>query len=478
MNDEVNSTPSGLGKMKHPHSIKILVGFLLLIILISIFFIYRQPFTKNKIPLLLESQQNLIPNNNNTLDIASGISNDHALPPPQLSIDYEQNKILSKNNNTLDAYYYRDMGSTIYKFPLTPEGLIVNTHSLSSIKGFHGAEIDTAPWKEKTVTYAANFKTFAEIYSLDLSVENSQPKKLLTFPFDSDREESIRQVKFIDNGTAIAFIVLSNVRADSPNTTLYVVSLEDQSIKESYSLSKMTGSALAFVLLAKTSDDKILYLDETYDGSYHAWYKLDRTTKMIKQLDGLPPYGDYGRPTPFSFSPDGSRFAYAFYSTEDFDDVEASEVDRLYGIPNHCYGYVNSASKKYQSEGGIIMIHNFETGNDYEVFRNLSTYLSNRCDVTVRKIRSLRWLDNSHIIFETIEGVFVLDVNTRQSRPIYVFKEATFPPPDAWDRIQHIQLPYVVFSDGSIGNINTGESFDTAIPNIVNINFFQTHYFQ
>jgi hypothetical protein len=119
--------------------------------------------------------------------------------------------------------------------------------------------------------------------------------------------------------------------------------------------------------------------------------------------------------------------------------------------------------QKYEPEGGIILIQDLKTRKTTEVFRNLS-YSDNLCKNIAREIISLKWLDNSSLVFETIDGVYLLDINNRQQKTLFSFKITTSPGQQTRPSILSVQLPYIVFSDSSIVQVNTKKQLGSLTP--------------
>jgi hypothetical protein len=152
--------------------------------------------------------------------------------------------------------------------------------------------------------------------------------------------------------------------------------------------------------------------------------------------------------------------------------VEENDLDRSQGgYFNRCLKFDTNILEKYASLGGTIMLHDFENGTTNEIFRNLS-YRDNYCLNVGSRIISLKWLDNSRLAFETIEGIYILDINTKQQHPLFIFSINVSPVQQLQPSILSIQLPYIIFSDHSVLRTDTAKRFEILDQEAQNGYFF------
>jgi hypothetical protein len=372
------------------------------------------------------------------------------------------------SNNPLEVFYYTQKESpqnTQYKiWKVSPdlEKPDLNTHSFT-ITGSYPSVV-TNSWKKNMILFVANSETESVIYSLDVSVQNSQPKTLFTVNLDRNKEEKVLSAKYLNNGDALAFITSYNAGGDS---VLNIISLKNESSKENYQLIEKNPVSSSFDFLATTPDSKTIYLNEAGgegDAFWSRWYKVDRDTRKVQQLEKIPSVAkNEENPTDPIFSPDRTKLAYRDFSTTTKQaDLDFENYNEKYVAP--CLNQRSSnVMQKYQSEGGTVMIQELKTGDTNEVFRNLS-YSDNICKNVARRILSLKWLDNSHLAFETIEGVYALDIDTKQRQTLFTFERTISPGQQTRPLIGFIQLPFIFFSgrssDHSIVQINTNKRFN------------------
>jgi len=369
---------------------------------------------------------------------------------------------------TFEAYYYivdeSSQPATQYRiFRVSPNLAEPDdlTHSFAIAGGGH--RVITDSWMQDTILFVANGMTQSAIYALDVSSEGSEPTELVTVSMDGSKAEGVRDVRLIDDGTGLAFITSEGIEARAENSVLHVISLEKREENESYLLSAESPLYSGFRFLAATPDSTAIYLDEIGgDGPFvwSQWYRVDRRSQTVQRLEGLPPMAVHGfRPVTYAFSPDRSKFAYADFSAMvDQADLQTGAFEEG-GGPASCLRFNSDAIGKYEAEGGTISIHDFGSGTTNEVFRNLA-YSNNYCKNVARRIVSIKWLDDSHLAFETIDGVYALDIDTRQQEALFVFEDTTAPGDQQRPAIQSIQWPFILFSDHSLVLTDTSKRLE------------------
>ena len=442
MDENINPSPAKEVKSNNINTKIIWVGGLLLIILVATFFVYKWLFNKSGIS----------PSTNNSQNIISNID----------------------SHGTLEVFYYTVDDSSqqnaqykIFKVSPNLEKADVNTHSFTIAGAGQYFSTITDSWKKNIILFITNSETQSVIYSLDVSSQNSQPQVLITIPLDSNKGEIVSDARFLDDGNSLTFITANDKNARAENSVLHIVSLQNQQNQESIPLSEVSPLYAGFGFLAATPDGKTIYLHETGGDAgaiWSQWYKVDRITKTVQKLEKLPPVAKgEGNPTISVFSPDRTKLAYIDFSAIveqadlDFEDYNSGDY-----VGGPCLKGSN-AIQKYEPDGGTIMIQDLRIGNTIEAFRNLS-YSDNFCKNVARRIISLKWLDNSRLAFETIDGVYVLDINTKQKQTLFTFESTTSPGQQTRPSILSIQMPYIVFSDGSIVQTNTNKRLEFVAP--------------
>jgi len=334
----------------------------------------------------------------------------------------------------------------------------VNTHSFD-IQGENSFVANDSGEKNK-ILIISDHNGQAAISSLDISSPGTNPQALISFSLNKSKSEVVSDVRYVDEGKALAIIVSEVKGSGSENSVLEIIPLKNKDKKEKYFLNEENLMYARLSFLTITPDSKIIYLQQRGgDGGYiwSQWYKVDRESKIVQKLEGLPPFAkgeDY--PTVSVFSPDATKLAYIDFSSliphSDLN-VEGSSEDASRGCLKDEGVY---KAKKYDSEGGVVMVRDLLTGEEKEVFRNLS-YSDNLCMNIARRIISLKWLDNSRLIFETIDGVYSLNIKNKDFETLFFFERTFSPGKQARPSLLSVQLPFVVFSDGSIAKLGSNK---------------------
>lgn len=453
-------------KSPRENSTVLLISILLLVVLVIALLVYQLSPIKELVSPFTNNQQNQIPDSttiNQQLDIK------------------QDDLTVGNDNSTLGVYYYTVDDSSeqntqykLFKVSTDFEEQDLLTHTFT-IAGRY-PQIITDSWKTNTILFVLNTETQAVIYSLDVTSQNSQPQALMTIPLESGKGRRIGAVRFIDNGTSIAYITSDGEGVLAENSVLNITPLEDPSSTETYPLSKISPLYAGFNFLAATPDSKTIYLHETGGDAgliWSQWYKIERATKAVQELAELPPVakGDEN-PTISVFSPDRTKLAYVdFSSVIEPEDLDFEGYDQ-YGYLSPCLkSWDSNAMQKYESDGGVIMILDLHTRNTREFFRNLS-YSDNLCKIVARRIISLAWLDVSHLIFQTIDGVYMLDVTSNQQRTLFTFEKTFSPGQQTRPSILSVQLPFIIFTDRSIINVNSSKRLEFLAPEAQEGRFF------
>ncbi|MBI4086521.1 hypothetical protein HY416_00865 [Candidatus Kaiserbacteria bacterium] len=444
MNENTNSPQSNQPKPRRLHSKPMFVGVLFLAVVVVALLIYRWPSAKNSVLPTADTQQN----------------------------------VTTSDDGGLHVYYYTvddsSQQNTRYNiFKVSPDlgKPDTATHSFSIMGRYPSVVTDS--WKKDTMLFVSNAETQAIISSVDVSAQDSQPQTVLAVPLDTTENERVADARFVDGGTAIAFIIADGRNERAENSVLHIVSLQDQSKTERYPLSEKSPLYAGFGFLVATPDSHAIYLHETGgDGGFiwSQWYNVDRTTKTVKKMEGLPPIPQgEENPTASTFSPDRTKLAYAdFSAVVDPDDVGQEYEEGQYG---RCLRFDTNLLQKYASFGGTVLVRDLRTGATNEIFRNLS-YQDNFCKNVGNRIISLRWLDDSLLAFETIDGVYAIDVNSKQRKTLFTFEETVSPGQQTRPALLSIQQPFIIFSDRSIVQTGTNKRLELVTPDAQQGYFF------
>ena len=110
------------------------------------------------------------------------------------------------------------------------------------------------------------------------------------------------------------------------------------------------------------------------------------------------------------------------------------------------------------SQGGVIILHDLRTHASVEAYRELPAGMSFCLNIT-RSIISLKWINDTQLVYETINGLFLLNLNTKRVSQLYKFKPETGYYRSKYIRpvMQDVRLPFILFNDNRLLNIDTGK---------------------
>ena len=341
-------------------------------------------------------------------------------------------------------------------------------------------ESDTLSYKsdENTYMYPSNKKNilFVEkgdapdvVYTLDISKPSPTLQLLVTLPepkrpddLTISQEERFAdgysskpfikksRVRFVDDGAALAYIT-SKCRYPGPGcgeSVVHIISVPDGKEIEQYEIPGEIRLYDSPHFGAVSGDGKRLYVAHASEfGLVDYFDVVDRNTGTLRVLKSV--LGDRVNIEDYyiyDFSPDAKRLA-----TEDLSMKIADEdADwRDYGSTVCLDSKVPGVLEKYADLAGVILVRNLETDEVKEVYRNVVA-TDNYCKNQYNKIMSLQWLDDVRIAFVTQEGIYAINVNTKEKQTLFVFDKAH----GAVERPEplSIQMPYILFTDGSILN--------------------------
>lgn len=227
---------------------------------------------------------------------------------------------LEDEDGKFEAFYYtvdeslgQDSHYKIFKVSPNLSRNDINTHSFTIPAEF--PRVITDSWEKNTILFLTNSEKQSVVYSLDVSLDNSQPKILMTIPLDANKREKVQDARIVDGG--IAYITAGEKNARAENSVLTFVS-KDQKRKD-YFLSEKSPLYAGFGFLTRESDKSIILHEMGGDAGmiWSQWYRIDRETGIVQKLGDWPPSstdggGEY--PVFSAFNPSRSEFAYVDFS--------------------------------------------------------------------------------------------------------------------------------------------------------------------
>lgn len=272
------------------------------------------------------------------------------------------------------------------------------------------------------------------------------------------KERAINDALYVQAQHMLFYVSSTQGFRGASNSVLHIVDLthnnEEQTIVLKEGNSSLYGS---FGFLEVSDDLQTIYLHESGGDAgmmWSHWYRVDRASGSVVELDGLPIFKGtfYGETLEkYAISPDGKKMVHLGYSHEGTAGAHLQDVGKFDEPSCLEYGYDISQNV----DGGTITLVDLSTMTRRELFRNLS-YADNYCQNVAREIRGLLWPDHNSILFETIDGVFLLDILSGSTTPLFIFKKFD-ESPALVERpgIIGFTLPHVLFDDGSVGHTGT-----------------------
>jgi len=438
-------------QIKKPFHKIILTVIFLFIILILVLFIYNFRFIIDR----------FLPNNN----LQSAIINNKTVLTATSSLQ----KFVYNSDNQPDFFYYieseetlqKDVPFSFFKISTNPEN--TDTDIGSFTMSGPNPEIITDSWVTNKILFVTNSETNSVFYSFDVFSQEHKPQEIFNLSH-SDKNERVGDARFLDGGSSIAYVTYNDgvYNGRTAHSVLNIVSINNQQNKEEYLLNEKGAIYAGFGFILKTLDDRKIYLTEAGGDGGLSWsnlYEVNRDTKNVEPGVKSPLYAVDGRgySTLSAINPDWTVLAYTdFSSFVDPVDLEQTATD----YDNPCIDMDKPyLLDKYPSLDGLVKIKDLKTGTTEEVFKN-SVYENNYCKNIANGIIDLKWLDNSRLAFETIDGMYLYDANTKQTQSLFSFENTTDPGHQYRPKPMSIQLPYILFDDGTIINTNSNKKLE------------------
>ncbi len=382
----------------------------------------------------------------------------------------KEQKVVSENKSFVDPHFFyytkqregesenKTTQYKIFKLVLSPNSQpqLIKTLTFSS----DWLEIITNSGRKDMVLFLENLPSGEQykktIYSIDLSQPNSELKIVHSF---TDRR-MLLDAKFIDNGKSIAYI--SGVDKNRyEEVKLTVVSLDNPSKSEEYLLFEKMSLFAIPMISGINKDSNIIYVEvNAGDGGEH-WttlHKLDRLNKVFEEIAGLP------EGIEDDMNPRFSKYPIIRFSGLDKIDNDNDFEGDVMGDFFPCLRDDARVINKYKNDSWLIEIIDLEANKITEAFHN--SLDSNDLCKTKLSFSFIKWLNDSHLAFKTLFGVYSLDINTAQKELLYKYKADESLQGDiktgySWTKgnVLDVNLPYIIFEGARVVNIINGEEF-------------------
>lgn len=310
------------------------------------------------------------------------------------------------------------------------------------------------------------------IYTLDLTEANPTLKPLITLP-DPNRPDGLTtfgeersadghylttsRVWFVDGGSALAY---STAKCGEPGPScgepvVHIVSIPDGKQIERYVIDEKAHLYNSPHIRVVSDDGKRLYVGHSYEfGVIDYFNVIDREKGEVSVLKGvLGSRESIEDSYVYDFSPDGRKLATGDLSME----IASEDLDygARYGsaIGSCLDSSIEGVLDKYADLAGEIIVRDIPTGETSVVYSNYAAD-RNYCKGQYNKIISLKWLDNSRIVFITRYGIYAINIDTKERQTLYDFDRVSVPYSTARLNLLSLQMPYVLFGDDVLNTEN------------------------
>lgn len=370
----------------------------------------------------------------------------------------------AQGNNTLELYK-------------TSKDLTKLDTKLNSLKVSNSTNIILKSWKKGTILIKTETASHYVIQTLELTL-NAQPQTILEV--SKDLGNQIFDARLLNEGKTLAYITYTSKNPkESNNVVLHVQNLGESTVK-SIPLADTVGLYTGFWFVAKSPDENTLYLSEGGgDGgrSWATWHKADLAMQKVEKLANLPIISKETNNPAYTIINPSATYAAFIDMSELPDEADLEKPDSTEALIG-CLDYaVTNVLQKYANTGGTVSVTNLKTGQTQEVYRNLN-YGNNLCQNKARRIISILWLDDKTLAVQTIDGVYSLDIETKQGKELYYFKQSSSPGQVTRPMLVSIEQPFILFDDASVGIMDSNNLVQYLSKEVQQATFFSLNQFE
>jgi hypothetical protein len=372
---------------------------------------------------------------------------------------------ITGNNNSL--YYYIEDQNTLYDQPSQKgetSGRSFPTYSIYKINPSLDAQDELVAKLEPGAYY--NFLKSNKPGTILLSAEG---KKLLTLDESSKKisvllnapaGKVISDATFMKDGRLL-YITADDTGDAAQNSVLHINNVGGVETEKAIPLTEKSPLFAGFSINFIDPSGKTAYVVESGGDAGLVWqtnYKVDLVNKKVTNIGKAgsesDDYSTITTGTPLGlFNPSGTKAVYAKAS---LSKTDPSLFDHS-GAFEGCLDY--NSQQAYLNEGDVIILRDTQTGNEKEIYRELS-YKDNLCKLSLRKIFSLYWLDDTKLLFTTVNSISTIDVITGNIKTLYTFPSFVDPKAVNRPRMVNIYDKYMLLSDGKLLNYESGRILD------------------
>jgi hypothetical protein len=264
-----------------------------------------------------------------------------------------------------------------------------------------------------------------KLYILD--VKTGELKEYLA----AEEGKSFRSAVFSHNKNFLAYTLLKiNTNAElgevKETGEVWIYDLEEKNHRKIFE--QELGWTSLFVEGWNKKDNKLIVRELGGEGgqSWGAIYLVE-ATKTVDNYTEIPLLGDdflFG-----TLSPDGENWLYHYCEKPTWEYPESESCE----------------------EGAEIEMYNFEESNSTTIYKN-TFHPDNIYRRKLRVINSVVWQDSENIIFSIPQGIYKIDLDSKQPEELYAFNWSD---PDAIFRLP----PWVEYANDDIVIYHRGENF-------------------
>lgn len=290
----------------------------------------------------------------------------------------------------------------------------------------------------------------------------------------------VMSAKLLQDDNLFVYITSSdNLWERAEDSWLHILDIKSGETKDFF-LSKESPIYSSFrIASVRDNGSEVLLLEMGGDGGgiWAKAYVLDTITKKLSEVKDISEgsyfsdsvIGDYEQgfynvPAMGLTNDVGTKSVYVKKVKYNENDLETDLTK------DYAYGCLKDY-KSYYDEGQSLYIHDFETGEDQQIYVNLSAP-DNFCKNIVRRIDSVVWLDNETLLFSTPDQIFRIKSDGSSLETVYEYERYYDPKTVKRPYISYATSGFIMFREGQILDLKSGKMITVnKNPNLSQVTF-------
>ncbi len=357
-----------------------------------------------------------------------------------------------QGENSTSLHYFTkneqgDEGTTTVRFYRVNDSLAKHDERLSTVKGDY-TFMDTLPADNEALFVRGNLV-------VGINVVTGEQRRFV----HASSSRSIDDAAFLGNKT-IGYVTSNRkVSGSAKDSRFHTVRLSGERIDDVF----LKEESPLYARFGITGSDGVatVYLEEVGGDAAAVWgsdYALNLRTEELEKLTeysesyapGFQPNPQREGDTIGQVNPGGTKSAYVANPTYEAENVQ--DKSDTFG---RCLTDVNEG----RSKGAAIIVRDLTSGEEREVYRNLS-HSENYCRNIVRRVDSLYWISDTHLAFSTPDAVYSINVETKEKETIYNFPDWSDPKTVSQPGIDFVQGDILVMQDNTLVHRATRKVLD------------------